>query len=135
MDGLAEELVTFVVLVFFLGAEADDILYLLDAEGELLFGELDDEAFEVGGAFDLGEVVGGTFGEEVHTLDNGEQDLNRALLIQTHQLRIHQVDQKSSESHRQYYFSHGLFGWEMFAGPALRVIRVYLTLAFAEVVG
>ncbi len=83
MHCLSEELISFLMLVFILCAEADYILELLDAEGELLFGEWDDEAFQVGGAFDLREVVGGSFGHEVHGLDNGEQDLNRPLFIQT----------------------------------------------------
>jgi hypothetical protein len=100
VDGLSEEFIPFVVFVFFLGAKSHDILELLYALCELLFRQLNDEPFKVCTTLDLREVVRGPLRQIIHALDNGKQDLNRPLFIETEQLRVHQVDQQSSESHR-----------------------------------
>ena len=83
VDGLSEEFVAFVVFVFFLGAKADDVLEFLYGLCELLFRQLDDEAFKVGATFNLREVVRGPLRQIIHALDNGKQDLNRPLFIET----------------------------------------------------
>lgn len=40
MNSLPEEFVTLVMLVFFLGSEADNVVKFLDAEGKLFLGKL-----------------------------------------------------------------------------------------------